>query len=211
MAKQAVLPTGSQALNQALGVGGYPYGRITELFGVDSSGKTTLAFYAIAELQRRGGQAAFLDSERAFNEEHAADCGVDVSRLKVVQTIETAEAIDALWDPLNDETISLIVVDSGDLGDRRRFSLNELRKVCGRVHSREVVVIFVNQLRQRVGVEFSFPPPLQHLKFFASVRIDVRRIEGRQIRARIVKNKCAPPFTEVLIAPSKRSKVEVSA
>jgi len=219
-----VIPSGAVSLDQALGVGGYPRGRIVEVFGPESSGKTTLTLHAIAEVQKRGGVAAFIDAEHAFDMRYARAIGVDLGRLLVAQPDSGEQALDIAEALTRSGTLDLIVIDSvaaltpraeieGDMGDshmglQARLMSQALRKLTAITHKVGTTLIFINQLRQKIGVVFGNPettPGGTALKFYASVRIDVRRIGkveagdavvGNRTRARVVKNKVAPPFAE---------------
>ena len=219
-----VIPTGSIALNAALGVGGYPRGRIIEIYGPESSGKTTLAIHAIAEAQKAGGIAAFIDAEHAFDRFYAAKLGVDVDNLFISQPDNGEQALEIAEQLIRSSAIDIIVVDSvaaltpkaeieGDMGDNKvglqaRLMSQALRKLTSAVSKTRTTCIFINQLREKIGVMFGNPETTtggRALKFYASVRMDVRRIEtlkqsgemvGNRTRVKIVKNKIAPPFKE---------------
>ena len=219
-----VIPTGSIGLNVALGVGGYPRGRIIEIYGPESSGKTTLAIHAIAEAQKAGGIAAFIDAEHAFDRFYAAKLGVDVDNLLISQPDNGEQALEIAEQLIRSSAIDIIVVDSvaaltpkaeieGDMGDNKvglqaRLMSQALRKLTAAVSKTRTTCIFINQLREKVGVMYGNPETTtggNALKFYASVRIDIRRTEaikngseviGNRTRAKIVKNKCAPPFKE---------------
>tara|TARA_Y100000588_G_scaffold387519_1_gene485462 strand:- start:1255 stop:2358 length:1104 start_codon:yes stop_codon:yes gene_type:complete len=216
------IPTGSIALDLALGVGGLPRGRIIEIFGAESAGKTTLAMSAIAEAQAAGGQAAFIDVEHAMDPAYARLIGVDVDKLLISQPDSAEQALEITEYLIRSGALDIIVVDSvaalvpaaeleGDMGDMQiglqaRIMSQALRKLTGIIHKTETVCIFINQLREKVGVVFGNPevtPGGRALKFYSSVRIDLRRIEavkvgqdiiGNRVRARVVKNKVAAPF-----------------
>lgn len=216
------IPTGSLALDLALGVGGVPRGRVTEIFGPESSGKTTLCQHIVAEAQRRGGVCAFVDMEHALDPAYAARCGVDVENLYISQPDMGEQALEITERLVRSGAVDVIVVDSvaalvpqaeieGDMGDphmgmQARLMSQALRKLSGAIKQTNTVVIFTNQLRQKIGVYFGNPETTtggRALKFYASVRIDVRRAEsikqgqeivGNRVRARVVKNKVAPPF-----------------
>jgi recombination protein RecA len=216
------IPTGSLALDLALGVGGVPRGRVTEIFGPESSGKTTLCQHIVAEAQRRGGVCAFVDMEHALDPAYAARCGVDVDNLYVSQPDMGEQALEITERLVRSGAVDVIVVDSvaalvpqaeveGDMGDphmgmQARLMSQALRKLSGAIKQTNTVVIFTNQLRQKIGVYFGNPETTtggRALKFYASVRIDIRRAEsikqgqeivGNRVRARVVKNKVAPPF-----------------
>ena len=219
-----VIPTGSIALNAALGVGGYPRGRIIEIYGPESSGKTTLAIHAIAEAQKAGGIAAFIDAEHAFDRFYAAKLGVDVDNLFISQPDNGEQALEIAEQMIRSSAIDIIVVDSvaalvpkaeidGDMGDshvglQARLMSQALRKLPAVISKSNCTVIFINQLREKVGEMFGNPEPTtggRALKFYSSVRLDVRRIEalkqggeviGNRTRVKVVKNKIAPPFKE---------------
>ena len=219
-----VIPTGSIALNAALGVGGYPRGRIIEIYGPESSGKTTLAIHAIAEAQKAGGIAAFIDAEHAFDRFYAAKLGVDVDNLFISQPDNGEQALEIAEQLIRSSAIDIIVVDSvaaltpkaeieGDMGDNKvglqaRLMSQALRKLTSAVSKTRTTCIFINQLREKIGVMFGNPETTtggRALKFYASVRMDVRRIEtlkqggeviGNRTRVKVVKNKVAPPFKE---------------
>ena len=221
------VPTGSIALDLALGVGGLPRGRIIEIFGAESAGKTTLAMSAIAEAQAAGGQAAFIDVEHAMDPSYARVIGVDVDKLLISQPDSAEQALEITEYLIRSGALDIIVLDSvaalvpqaeleGDMGDMQiglqaRIMSKALRKLTGVIHKTDTVCIFINQLREKVGVVFGSPevtPGGRALKFYSSVRIDLRRIEavkvgqdiiGNRIRARVVKNKVAPPFRKAEI------------
>ncbi len=216
------IPTGSLALDLALGVGGVPRGRVTEIFGPESSGKTTLCQHIVAEAQRRGGVCAFVDMEHALDPSYAARCGVDVDNLYVSQPDMGEQALEITERLVRSGAVDVVVVDSvaalvpqaeieGDMGDphmgmQARLMSQALRKLSGAIKQTNTVVIFTNQLRQKIGVYFGNPETTtggKALKFYASIRIDIRRAEsiklgqeivGNRVRARVVKNKVAPPF-----------------
>ena len=216
------IPTGSIALDLALGVGGLPRGRIVEIFGAESAGKTTLAMSAIAEAQAAGGQAAFIDVEHAMDTAYARLIGVDVDKLLISQPDSAEQALEITEYLIRSGALDIIVVDSvaalvpaaeleGDMGDMQiglqaRIMSQALRKLTGIIHKTETVCVFINQLREKVGVVFGNPevtPGGRALKFYSSVRIDLRRVEavkvgqdiiGNRVRARVVKNKVAAPF-----------------
>ena len=219
-----VIPSGSFALDQALGVGGYPRGRVVEVFGPESSGKTTLTLHAIAEVQRLGQVAAFIDAEHAFDLRYARAVGIDLGRLLVSQPDCGEQALDIVEMLTRSGELALIVIDSvaalvpraeieGDMGDahmglQARLMSQALRKLSGVAHRTQTTIVFINQLRQKIGVVFGNPettPGGTALKFYSSVRLDVRRIGkveagdtvvGNRTRVRVVKNKVAPPFSE---------------
>ncbi|MEG0039825.1 MULTISPECIES: recombinase RecA [Bacteroides] len=217
-----VIPTGSIGLNAALGVGGYPRGRIVEIYGPESSGKTTLAIHAIAEAQKAGGIAAFIDAEHAFDRFYAAKLGVDVDNLFISQPDNGEQALEIAEQLIRSSAIDIIVVDSvaaltpkaeieGDMGDNKvglqaRLMSQALRKLTGTVSKTRTTCIFINQLREKIGVMFGSPETTtggNALKFYASVRIDIRgsqqlkdgeEVIGKQTKVKVVKNKVAPPF-----------------
>ena len=218
------ISTGAINLDIALGVGGLPRGRIVEIFGPESSGKTTLALHAIAEVQRKGGEAAFIDAEHALDPVYAKAIGVDIDNLIVSQPDTGEQALEIAEALIRSGAIDLIVVDSvaalvpkaeidGDMGDshiglQARLMSQALRKLAGAINKTNATIIFINQLREKVGIMFGNPettPGGRALKFYASVRLDIRRIEnikkdgnvvGSRTRVKIVKNKVAPPFRE---------------
>ena len=217
-----VIPTGSIALNAALGVGGYPKGRIIEIYGPESSGKTTLAIHAIAEAQKMGGIAAFIDAEHAFDRFYAQKLGVDVDNLYISQPDNGEQALEIADQLIRSAAIDIIVIDSvaaltpkkeieGDMGDsavglHARLMSQALRKVTATISKTNTTCIFINQLREKIGVMFGNPETTtggNALKFYASVRLDIRRVTsikdgdnviGNQVRVKVVKNKVAPPF-----------------
>lgn len=217
-----VIPTGSLALNAALGVGGYPKGRIIEIYGPESSGKTTLAIHAIAEAQKNGGIAAFIDAEHAFDRFYAKKLGVDVDELLISQPDNGEQALEIADQLIRSSAIDIIVIDSvaaltpkaeieGDMGDNKvglqaRLMSQALRKLTSTISKTNTTCIFINQLREKIGVMFGNPETTtggNALKFYASVRLDIRRVTtlkdgdtpiGNQVRVKIVKNKVAPPF-----------------
>lgn len=217
-----VIPTGSIALNAALGVGGYPKGRIIEIYGPESSGKTTLAIHAIAEAQRAGGIAAFIDAEHAFDRFYAAKLGVDIDNLWISQPDNGEQALEIAEQLIRSSAIDIIVIDSvaaltpkaeieGDMGDNKvglqaRLMSQALRKLTSAISKTNTTCIFINQLREKIGVMFGNPETTtggNALKFYASVRLDIRRatqlkdgeeVIGNQTRVKVVKNKVAPPF-----------------
>ena len=217
-----VIPTGSLALNAALGVGGYPKGRIIEIYGPESSGKTTLAIHAIAEAQKAGGIAAFIDAEHAFDRFYAKKLGVDVDELLISQPDNGEQALEIADQLIRSSAIDIIVIDSvaaltpkaeieGDMGDTKvglqaRLMSQALRKLTSTISKTNTTCIFINQLREKIGVMFGNPETTtggNALKFYASVRLDIRRVTtlkdgdtpiGNQVRVKIVKNKVAPPF-----------------
>ncbi len=217
-----VIPTGSIGLNAALGVGGYPKGRIIEIYGPESSGKTTLAIHAIAEAQKQGGIAAFIDAEHAFDRFYAAKLGVNVDELLISQPDNGEQALEIAEQLIRSSAIDIIVIDSvaaltpkaeieGDMGDNRvglqaRLMSQALRKLTSAISKTNTTCIFINQLREKIGVMFGNPETTtggNALKFYASVRLDIRRatqlkdgdeVIGNQTRVKVVKNKVAPPF-----------------
>ena len=217
-----VIPTGSVALDTALGVGGYPRGRIIEIYGPESSGKTTLAIHAIAEAQKQGGIAAFIDAEHAFDRFYAEQLGVDVDNLWVSQPDNGEQAVEIADQLIRSSAIDILVVDSvaaltpkkeieGDMGDsavglQARLMSQALRKLTSTISKTNTCCIFINQLREKIGVMFGNPETTtggNALKFYSSVRLDIRRVTsikdgdqviGNQVRVKIVKNKVAPPF-----------------
>jgi len=221
MAVEAI-PTGALALDLALGVGGLPRGRVTEIYGPEASGKTTLCQHLVAEAQRLGGVAAYIDMEHALDPSYAARCGVDIENLYISQPDTGEQALEITETLVRSGAVDLVVIDSvaalvprseieGDMGDatmgmQARLMSQALRKLSGAIKQTNTAVVFTNQLRQRIGVMFGNPETTtggMALKFYASVRIDIRRIEsiklgqevvGSRVRARVVKNKVAPPF-----------------
>ena len=220
--KIEVIPTGSLSLDLALGVGGYPRGRIIEIYGPESSGKTTLAIHAIAEAQKAGGMAAFIDAEHAFDRFYAAKLGVNVNNLIVSQPDNGEQALEIADQLIRSAAIDILVVDSvaaltpkaeieGDMGDNKvglqaRLMSQALRKLTSTISKTNTTCIFINQLREKIGVLFGNPETTtggNALKFYSSVRLDIRRITsikdgddvvGNQVRVKVVKNKVAPPF-----------------
>ncbi len=218
------IPTGSLALDLATGVGGYPRGRVVEVYGPESSGKTTLALHAIAEAQKGGGVCAFIDAEHALDVQYARGIGVDTERLLVSQPDTGEQALEIAEMLVRSGAIDLVVVDSvaaltpkaeieGEMGDshmglQARLMSQALRKLTAITHRTGTVIMFINQLRQKIGVTFGSPETTtggNALKFYASMRLDVRRIGqvkigdeivGGRTRVKLAKNKCAPPFTE---------------
>lgn len=217
-----VVPTGSIALDMALGVGGYPKGRIIEIYGPESSGKTTFALHAIAEAQKQGGIAAFIDAEHALDPRYAFSLGVDVDNLIVSQPDTGEQALEICDYLIRSGAVSIIVVDSvaalvpkveidGDMGDshiglQARLMSQAMRKLSGAISKTNCVAIFINQIREKVGVMFGSPETTsggRALKFYATIRLDIRRVEqikqgdtaiGSITRVKVVKNKVAPPF-----------------
>ncbi|MBR1923565.1 MAG: recombinase RecA [Paludibacteraceae bacterium] len=218
----AVIPTGSVGLNIALGVGGYPRGRVIEIYGPESSGKTTLAIHAMAEVQKQGGIAAIIDAEHAFDRFYAEKLGVDVENLLIAQPDSGEQALDIADELIRSSAVDLIVIDSvaaltpkaeieGDMGDNKvglqaRLMSQALRKLTATINKTQTTCIFINQLREKIGVMFGNPETTtggNALKFYASVRLDIRRVTaikngdeviGNQVRVKVVKNKVAPPF-----------------
>ncbi|MBO5172795.1 MAG: recombinase RecA [Bacteroidaceae bacterium] len=217
-----VIPTGSVTLNAALGVGGYPKGRIIEIYGPESSGKTTLAIHAIAEAQKAGGIAAIIDAEHAFDRFYASKLGVDVDNLWISQPNNGEEALEIAEQLIRSSAIDIIVIDSvaaltpkaeieGDMGENKvglqaRLMSQALRKLTSAISKTNTTCIFINQLREKIGVMFGNPETTtggNALKFYATVRIDIRPgqpikdgdvVLGKQTKVKIVKNKVAPPF-----------------
>ena len=218
----AVIPTGSIGLNAALGVGGYPRGRVIEIYGPESSGKTTLAIHAIAEAQKAGGIAAIIDAEHAFDRFYAEKLGVDVENLLISQPDNGEQALEIAEQLIRSSAVDIVVIDSvaaltpkaeieGDMGDSKmglqaRLMSQALRKLTATISKTNTTCIFINQLRDKLGVMFGNPETTtggNALKFYASVRLDIRRISqikdgdeviGNQTRVKVVKNKVAPPF-----------------
>ena len=219
-----VIPTGSLDLDIALGVGGYPRGRVVEIYGPESSGKTTVALHAIAEAQKLGGIAAFIDAEHALDPVYAANLGIDVDNLLVSQPDTGEQALEITDALVRSGAIDIIVIDSvaalvprveleGEMGDshvglQARLMSQALRKLSGSINKSKTIAIFINQLREKVGVVYGNPettPGGRALKFYSSIRLDVRRIEtlkqgtdmiGSRTRVKVVKNKVAPPFKQ---------------
>lgn len=217
-----VIPTGSISLNAALGVGGYPKGRIIEIYGPESSGKTTLAIHAIAECQKAGGIAAFIDAEHAFDRFYAEKLGVDIDNLWISQPDNGEQALEIADQLIRSSAIDILVVDSvaaltpkkeieGEMGDNNvglqaRLMSQALRKLTSTISKTNTTCIFINQLREKIGVMFGNPETTtggNALKFYASVRLDIRRVTaikdgdqviGNMTRVKVVKNKVAPPF-----------------
>ena len=220
--KVEVIPTGSIGLNHALGVGGYPRGRIIEIFGPESSGKTTLTIHAIAEAQKAGGIAAFIDAEHAFDPTYAQKLGVNLDELYISQPDNGEQALAIADQLISSAAVDLVVIDSvaaltpkaeieGDMGDNKvglqaRLMSQALRKLTATISKTKTTCIFINQLREKIGVMFGNPETTtggNALKFYSSVRLDIRRISsikdgeeiiGNQVRVKVVKNKVAPPF-----------------
>ena len=216
------IPTGSLALDIALGIGGIPRGRVTEVFGAESAGKSTLAIHIMAETQKLGGLAAYIDVEHALDPNYADNCGLDLEGLLIAQPDSAEQALDITEQLVRSGAVDAVVIDSvaalvpqaeieGDMGDthvglQARLMSQALRKLTSTIHRSKTAVIFINQLREKVGVTYGSPevtPGGRALKFYSSVRIDLRRVEsikqgaeviGNRVRARIVKNKVAAPF-----------------
>ncbi len=216
------IPTGSLSLDIALGIGGIPRGRVVELFGAESSGKTTLAYHICAQAQRLGGTAAYIDAEHALDPGYAERCGVNVEEMLLSQPDDAEQALEIVEYLVRSGAVDIVVIDSvaalapraeleGDMGDshmglQARLLSQALRKLTAAIGRSNTTVIFINQLREKVGVVFGNPevtPGGRALKFYSSVRLDLRRIEslkrgqdvvGNRVRARVVKNKVAPPF-----------------
>ena len=217
-----IIPTGSMGLNAALGVGGYPRGRVIEIYGPESSGKTTLAIHAIAEAQKQGGIAAFIDAEHAFDRFYAQKLGVDVDNLWVSQPDNGEQALQIADELIRSSAVDILVIDSvaaltpkkeieGDMGDnvvglQARLMSQALRKLTSTISKTNTCCVFINQLREKIGVMFGNPETTtggNALKFYSSVRLDIRRVTsikdgdqivGNQVRVKVVKNKVAPPF-----------------
>ncbi|GHU90080.1 protein RecA [Bacteroidia bacterium] len=218
----SIIPTGSIALNAALGVGGYPRGRVIEIYGPESSGKTTLAIHAIAEAQKAGGIAAFIDAEHAFDRFYAEKLGVDIENLWISQPDSGEQALEITEQLIRSSAIDIIVIDSvaaltpkaeleGEMGDSKmglqaRLMSQALRKLTAAINKTNTTCVFINQLRDKIGVMFGNPETTtggNALKFYASVRLDIRKgtaikegedVTGNQTRVKVVKNKVAPPF-----------------
>ena len=218
------IPTGALSLDIALGIGGVPRGRIIEVYGPESSGKTTLALHVIAEAQKMGGEAAFIDAEHALDPVYAKKLGVDIDNLIVSQPDTGEQALEITEALVRSGALDVIVVDSvaalvpkaeidGDMGDshmglQARLMSQALRKLAGAINKSKTVLIFINQLREKIGVMFGNPETTtggRALKFYASVRMDIRKIEnikqdgqvvGNRVRVKVIKNKVAPPFRE---------------
>ena len=219
-----VISSGSLAIDIAVGVGGFPRGRVIEIYGPESSGKTTVALHAVAEAQKQGGIAAFIDAEHAMDPVYARNLGVDINNLLISQPDNGEQALEITEALVRSGAVDIVVVDSvaalvpkaeidGEMGDahvglQARLMSKALRKLTGIISKSKTVVIFINQLREKVGVMFGNPETTtggRALKFYASVRMDVRRIEtlkqggeviGNRTRVKVVKNKVAPPFKE---------------
>ena len=221
------IPSGSLLLDQALGIGGYPKGRIIEIFGPESSGKTTLALHAIAEVQKKGGRAAFIDAENAIDPVYAQHLGVDIDELILSQPDSGEQGLNIMLMLIESGAVDLVVVDSvaalvpqseldGEMGDMQvgaqaRMMSKAMRKLAGMMNHNECTAIFINQLREKVGVVYGNPettPGGRALKFYSSVRIDIRKadaikngtdIVGNKVKVKVVKNKVAPPFKSVVL------------
>uniref|UniRef100_UPI00242DADBA recombinase RecA n=1 Tax=Faecalicoccus pleomorphus TaxID=1323 RepID=UPI00242DADBA len=221
------IPSGSLLLNQALGIGGYPKGRIIEIFGPESSGKTTLALHAIAQVQKMGGRAAFIDAENAIDPVYARNLGVDIDELILSQPDSGEQGLNIMLMLIESGAVDLVVVDSvaalvpqaeldGEMGDlqvgsQARMMSKAMRKLAGLMNHNECTAIFINQLREKVGVVYGNPettPGGRALKFYSSVRIDIRKadaikngsdIVGNKVRVKVVKNKVAPPFKQAVL------------
>ncbi len=220
-----VIPSGSLGLDVALGVGGYPRGRVVEIYGPESSGKTTLTLHAIAEAQKNGGIAAFIDAEHAFDRFYAAKLGVDIDNLIISQPDNGEQGLEIADNLIRSGAIDIVVIDSvaaltpkseieGEMGDSKmglhaRLMSQALRKLTGSISKTKCTVIFINQLREKIGVMFGNPETTtggNALKFYASVRLDIRRstqikdtdgnVQGNKTRVKVVKNKVAPPFRQ---------------
>ena len=217
-----VIPTGSLTLDMALGVGGIPKGRVTEIYGTESAGKSTLAIHIMAETQIAGGTAAYIDVEHALDPQYAGNCGLDLESLLIAQPDSAEQALDITEQLVRSGAIDTVIIDSvaalvpraeveGDMGDthvglQARLMSQALRKLTSTIHHSKTAVVFINQIREKVGVMYGSPevtPGGRALKFYSSVRIDLRRTEsikqgaeviGSRVRARIVKNKVASPF-----------------
>ena len=218
------IPTGALSLDLALGIGGFPKGRVVEIYGPESSGKTTVALHAVAEVQKRGGIAGFIDAEHALDPVYAANIGVDIDNLYISQPDNGEQALEITETLVRSGAVDIVIVDSvaaltpkaeidGEMGDshvglQARLMSQALRKLTAVISRTNCIVIFINQLREKVGVMFGNPETTtggRALKFYSSVRLDVRRIEslkangeviGNRTRVRVVKNKVAPPFKE---------------
>ena len=216
------IPSGSLGLDIALGVGGYPRGRVVEIYGPESSGKTTLTLHAIAEVQKQGGIAAFIDAEHAFDRYYAQNLGIDIDNLIISQPDHGEQALEIADNLIRSGAIDLVVIDSvaaltpkseieGEMGDSKmglhaRLMSQALRKLTGAIHKTQCTVVFINQLREKIGVMFGNPETTtggNALKFYASVRLDIRRrtqikdgdnVIGNRTKVKVVKNKVAPPF-----------------
>lgn len=217
-----IIPTGSFGLDLALGVGGYPRGRIIEIYGPESSGKTTLTIHAIAEAQKKGGIAAFIDAEHAFDRSYAQKLGVDIDNLVISQPDNGEQALEIADNLIRSGAIDLVIIDSvaaltpkseieGEMGDSKmglqaRLMSQALRKITGTINKTNCTMIFINQLRDKIGIMFGNPETTtggNALKFYSSIRLDIRKIQsikngdevlGNRTRVKVVKNKVAPPF-----------------
>ena len=217
-----VISTGSLTLDMALGVGGIPKGRVSEIYGTESAGKSTLAIHIMAETQKAGGTAAYIDVEHALDPQYAGNCGLDLESLLIAQPDSAEQALDITEQLVRSGAIDTIIIDSvaalvpraeveGDIGDthiglQARLMSQALRKLTSTIHHSKTAVVFINQIREKVGVVYGSPevtPGGRALKFYSSVRIDLRRVEsikqgseviGSRVRARVVKNKVASPF-----------------
>lgn len=222
-----VSPSGSLSLDIALGVGGYPKGRIIEIYGPESSGKTTFALHAIAEVQKRGGRAAFIDAEHALDPGYAKNLGVDINELLLAQPDTGEQALEICEALVRSEAVNIVVIDSvaalvpqaeidGEMGDahvglQARLMSQALRKLSGTISKTKTIAIFINQLREKVGVMFGNPettPGGRALKFYSTIRLEVRRSEalkmgdgivGNKTNVKVVKNKVAPPFKTAVV------------
>ena len=222
-----VTPSGSLTLDIALGVGGYPKGRIIEIYGPESSGKTTFALHAIAEVQKRGGRAAFIDAEHALDPAYAKNLGVDINELLLAQPDTGEQALEICEALVRSEAVNIVVIDSvaalvpqaeidGDMGNshvglQARLMSQALRKLSGTINKTKTTAIFINQLREKVGIMFGNPettPGGRALKFYSTIRLDVRRSEslkmgdgivGNRTTVKVVKNKVAPPFKSAVV------------
>ncbi|UUX34565.1 recombinase RecA [Fundicoccus culcitae] len=225
--KISTVPSGSLALDVALGVGGYPRGRIIEVYGPESSGKTTIALHAIAEVQKKGGIAAFIDAEHALDPDYAANLGVDIDELLLSQPDTGEQGLEIADALVSSGAIDIVVIDSvaalvpraeieGEMGDshmglQARLMSQALRKLSGSVNKTKTICFFINQIREKIGVMFGNPettPGGRALKFYSTVRLEVRRTEsikngseiiGNRTRLKVVKNKVAPPFKEAMV------------
>ncbi|MBP3852612.1 MAG: recombinase RecA, partial [Erysipelotrichaceae bacterium] len=221
------IPSGSLLLDEALGIGGYPKGRIIEIFGPESSGKTTLALHAIAQIQKQGGRAAFIDAENAIDPVYARNLGVDIEELILSQPDSGEQGLNIMLMLIESGAVDLVVVDSeaalvpqaeldGEMSDlqvgaQARMMSKAMRKLAGLMNHNECTAIFINQLREKVGVIYGNPettPGGRALKFYSSVRIDIRRADvikngsdiiGNKVRVKVVKNKVAPPFKSAVL------------
>lgn len=219
-----VIPSGSLGLDIALGIGGFPRGRVIEIYGPESSGKTTIAMHAIAEAQKKGGLAAFIDAEHAFDKTYAENLGIDTANLLISQPDNGEQALEIADNLIRSGAIDIIVIDSvaalvpkaeieGEMGDsmmglQARLMSQALRKLTGSINKTGCVCVFINQLREKIGVMFGNPETTtggNALKFYASIRLDIRRIgqikdgldvTGNRVRIKVVKNKVAPPFRQ---------------